>query len=191
MSLARLSGGESLLAFCGVAVAWRAAHRHTGGPGVAGKLRPSVKPMAPGAPVLSVFLVNSLVVIAAVIIHYEFLYRLTQLLPKLRVRHRFRLVLGVGGALLAHAVEVWLFAFAYFLMHSADGWGRLAGNFDGSFMACVYFSFTTFTTLGFGDIEPLGELRYLTGIEALTGLVLITWTASFLFVEMQRYWRSS
>jgi hypothetical protein len=31
-------------------------------------------------------------------------------------------------------------------------------------------------------------LRHLTGIEALTGLVLITWSASFLFLEMQRYW---
>jgi len=73
-------------------------------------------------------------------------------------------------------------------MNKANGWGNLAGNFDGSLMDCGYFSFTTFTTLGFGDIEPTGHLRYLTGIEALTGLVLITWTASFLYFEMQRYW---
>lgn len=143
-----------------------------------------------GSPVISVFLVNSLVVIAAVIIHYEFLYRLTLLVPKLKVRHRFRIVLGVCGALVAHAVEVWIFAAAYFFMHRTDGWGSLEGNFDGSLPDCVYFSFTTFTTLGFGDIQPVGNLRYLTGIEALTGLVLITWTASFLFVEMQRYWKS-
>jgi len=55
-------------------------------------------------------------------------------------------------------------------------------------MDCVYFSFTTFTTVGFGDIQPTGDLRFLTGIESLTGLVLITWTASFLFVEMQKFW---
>ena len=60
-----------------------------------------------------------------------------------------------------------------------------------SLLDCVYFSFTTFTTLGFGDIEPIGDLRYLTGLEALTGLVLITWTASFLYLEMQRYWEST
>ncbi|MDX1296853.1 MAG: potassium channel family protein [Pseudomonas sp.] len=137
----------------------------------------------------SVFLVNSLVVIVAVVTHYEFLFRLTQLLPKLKIRHRFRIVLGVCGALLAHAVEVWVFAFAYYFMHRASGWGELAGNFDGSLLDCVYFSFTTFTTLGFGDIEPTGSIRFLTGIEGLTGLVLITWTASFLFVEMQRYWQ--
>ncbi|WP_439887712.1 potassium channel family protein [Pseudomonas sp. MBLB4123] len=137
---------------------------------------------------VSVFIVNSLVVVTAVVIHYEFLSRLSVLLPRLKVRHRLRIVLGVCGALVAHAVEVWLFAFVYFFTHRAEGWGRLAGSFDGSLLDCVYFSFTTFTTLGFGDIQPYGELRYLTGIEALTGLVLITWTASFLFVEMQRYW---
>jgi len=38
------------------------------------------------------------------------------------------------------------------------------------------------------DIEPLGNLRYLIGVESLTGLVLITWTASFLYYEMQRHW---
>lgn len=139
---------------------------------------------------ISVFLVNSLIVIAVVIIHYEFLYRLTLLVPRIGGPHRFRIVLGVCGALIAHAVEVWIFAFAYFLMQRTGGWGRLEGNSDGSLLDSVYFSFTTFTTLGFGDIHPVGDLRYLTGIEALTGLVLITWTASFLFVEMQRHWKS-
>jgi hypothetical protein len=51
--------------------------------------------------------------------------------------------------------------------------------------------FTTCITLGFGAIAPIGDLRYLTGIESLTVLVLITWTASFLYIEMQRYWESS
>ena len=126
----------------------------------------------------------------AVIIHYEFLFQLSSLIPKMKIKHRFRIVLGVFGALTAHAAEIWVFAFAYYFMHQSQGWGNLEGNFTGSLMDCVYFSFTTFTTLGFGDIEPTGDLRYLTGIEALTGLVLITWTASFLYFEMQRFWDS-
>ncbi len=73
-------------------------------------------------------------------------------------------------------------------MHHADGWGEFDGNFEGTLLDCVYFSFTTYTTLGFGDVVPHGELRYLTGLEALTGLLLITWTASFLYLEMTRYW---
>ncbi len=139
---------------------------------------------------ITVLLVNTLVVVVAVVIHYEFLYRLTRLLPRIKIIHRLRILLGVGGALVAHAVEVWVFAVAYYFMHRAPGWGQLTGNFDGSLMDCVYFSFTTFTTLGFGDIQPIGGLRFLTGIESLTGLVLITWTASFLFVEMKKFWDS-
>jgi len=46
-----------------------------------------------------------------------------------------------------------------------------------------------FTTLGFGDVIPYGAIRFMTGMEALTGLVLITWSASFAFIEMQRHWR--
>ncbi|MNM88825.1 Ion channel [compost metagenome] len=75
-------------------------------------------------------------------------------------------------------------------MANAKGWGTLSGNFDGTFMDCVYFSFTTYTTIGFGDIAPSGDLKYLTGLQALTGLVMITWTASFLFLEMQKYWKA-
>jgi len=32
-------------------------------------------------------------------------------------------------------------------------------------------------------------LDFLTGLETLTGLVLITWTASFMFIEMQKFWK--
>lgn len=135
-----------------------------------------------------VFFINSLVVVVVVTIHYEFLYRITAIMPKMQLAHRFRIVFGVGAALVAHAIEVWVFAVAYYFMLQTEGWGHFEGNFDGTLMDCSYFSFTTFTTLGFGDIEPIGNIRYLTGIESLTGLVLITWTASFLFIEMQRYW---
>ncbi len=35
----------------------------------------------------------------------------------------------------------------------------------------------------------MGNLRFLSGLEALTGLVLIAWTASFTFIEMQQLWK--
>lgn len=138
-----------------------------------------------------VLLFNSLIVAATVVVHYEFLYRITLLIPKMQIKHRFRIVFGVLGALLAHIVEVWIFAIAFYYMHHHEGWGALIGKFDGSIMDCVYFSFTVFSTVGFGDIEPTGNLRFLTGIESLTGLVLITWSASFLYFEMQRHWKQT
>jgi hypothetical protein len=137
---------------------------------------------------LAVFLINSVFVALAVLIHYEFLYQITIAIPRLKIRHRLRIVLGIFGAMTAHAVEIWIFAIGYFLLQRIENWGQLLGHYDGSLMACSYFSFVTFTTLGFGDIHPSGNLRYLAGIEALTGMVLVTWTASFLYFEMQRYW---
>tara|TARA_R110002167_G_scaffold123820_1_gene302906 strand:- start:579 stop:1013 length:435 start_codon:yes stop_codon:yes gene_type:complete len=137
---------------------------------------------------ISVFLINTFVVAISVIVHYEFLYRITLFIPKMGIQHRYRIVVGVFGALIAHSLEIWIFAIAYYLMNRADAWGHLEGNFNGSLMDCGYFSFTVFTTLGFGDIQPNGGLRYLAGVESLTGLVLITWTASFLYFEMQRHW---
>ncbi len=137
---------------------------------------------------LLIVTVNLLVIAMAVVIHYEFLYQFTVLLPRLKLRHRLRIVLGVFAALTAHTVEVWIFALAYYFMDNAEGWGDLAGRMQGGFLDYVYFSFTMYTTLGVGDIHPVGNLRYLTGLESLTGLVLITWSASFLYLEMTRYW---
>jgi hypothetical protein len=138
--------------------------------------------------VIAVFIVNLLVIGLAVVIHYEFLHQISVLLPKLKIRHRLRIVLGVFGAFVAHSVEVWVFAISFYLMHKAEGWGHLEGNFDGSLMDSVYFSFTSYTTLGTGDIIPHGDLRFLTGLESLTGLVLVTWSASFLYMAMTQYW---
>ncbi len=137
---------------------------------------------------LAITLINIGLIAAVVIVHYEFLYRASDAIPRLCARHRPRILLGVLASLVAHSVEVWMFGLAYWAMHHAPDLGRLQGNFDGSLLDAAYFSFTTFSTLGFGDIEPIGALRYTAAMEALTGLVLITWSASFLFMEMQRYW---
>lgn len=138
---------------------------------------------------IKLFIINSLLISGAVLIHYEALYRLTKLLPKLTfLKLHLRILVGVFGALIAHVIEVWMFAFAYYFMAKSEHFGSLEGRFDGSLMDSAYFSFTTYTSLGFGDIEPLGGIRFLVGLEALTGLVMITWTASFMFIEMQRFW---
>jgi len=134
------------------------------------------------------WLINTALVMGAVIIHYEFLYRTYRFLRYITVQYRYRVVLGVFGALLAHVVEIWMFGLSYYWQNRVGASGSLQGNFDGSVLDCVYFSFTTFSTVGYGDIEPMGNLRFTAGLESLTGLVLITWSASMLFLEMQRYW---
>ena len=126
---------------------------------------------------IPVFVVSSLIAALAVIIHYEFLYQSTRWMPRMALPHRLRIVAGVLAALLAHTAEVILFGVAFYLMEQGAAWGHLQGNFAGSLADCIYFSLTSYTTLGTGDIEPLGDIRFLSGLESLTGLVLITWTA--------------
>jgi uncharacterized membrane protein len=138
--------------------------------------------------ILTVIL-NSILIAAAVLIHYEALNQLSIVIPKLPIRPRLRVLVGILGTLVAHVIEMWIFAFGYYFMVHSGKFGSLVGAFDSSLLDCVYFSFVTYTSLGFGDIEPLGNLRFLTGLEALTGLVLITWTASFMFIEMQKLWK--
>lgn len=138
---------------------------------------------------LVAFVLNCALVALVVVIHHESLNALFAIGHRLSVRRNTAVLIGVFGALIAHVVEIWLFALGYFFMVHSDRFQSLAGNFDGSLTDCVYFSFTTYTSLGFGDIEPLGHLRFTAGLEALTGLVMITWTASFMFLKMQRYWK--
>lgn len=135
------------------------------------------------------FLINSILVAFAVLIHFEALNLLSVLVPRLNIKHRLRVLFGVFGALFAHITEIWLFAFAYYYKIRSGYFGTLEGKFDNSLMDCSYFSFSAYTSLGFGDIVPTGDLRFLASLEALTGLVLIAWTASFMFLEMQKLWK--
>ena len=79
-----------------------------------------------------VYIINSIVVGLVVTIHYEFLHQFTRVMPRLRIRHRLRIVVGVLAALIAHAVEVWIFAISFYLMHHAERFGHLQGNFEGT-----------------------------------------------------------
>ncbi len=137
------------------------------------------------------FIVNASLALLAILLHYEALFQLDRLLPKLaHIAPRFRVLVGVGSIFIAHVIEIWLFALGYYLTLQFPMMGSLVGNLSGHgiLLDCAYLSFVTFTTLGYGEIVAQGYLRYLTGVEALTGFILITWSASFLFIEMQKYW---
>ncbi|MGH8120439.1 MAG: ion channel [Gammaproteobacteria bacterium] len=138
---------------------------------------------------LLAYLINSVIVAIAVLVHFEALYHLSNIIPRLHIRHRFRVLFGICGAMIAHVVEIWLFAFGYYFLIKWGQFGTLHGEFSNTLLDCVYFSFVAYTSLGLGDIYPTGNLRFLMGLEVLTGLVLITWSASFLFIEMQKFWK--
>jgi hypothetical protein len=87
-----------------------------------------------------------------------------------------------------HTLEIVIFAAAFKFLH-ATGLGDLHGLSNQQFFSYFYYSAVVYTTLGFGDIIPIGPAKILTGMESLVGLGFITWSASFTFLEMQRYWR--
>ncbi len=57
-----------------------------------------------------------------------------------------------------------------------------------SFERAVYFSFITFTTLGYGDVTLRGEWQLLCGLEAMNGIFLFGWSAALLYAVVQRIW---
>lgn len=140
---------------------------------------------------LATLLVSMLTVILVVVIHYEVLNFIARHLGALGIaNHRSGIVVILLLITVAHVIEIWCFAFAYFFLLMFDGVGQFTGmGANPDILDYAYFSFVCYTTLGFGDIVPEGFIRFLSGTEALTGLVLITWTASFLFMQMENHWK--
>ncbi len=140
---------------------------------------------------ITAFIANGLLALITILLHYEVLFQLDKSLPRVaHIAPRFKVLLGVGAIFMAHVVEIWIFALGYFVTLHFPSMGKLVGQLSdhGVLLDCAYLSFNTYTTVGYGEIVAQGYLRYLTGVEALTGLILITWSASFLFIEMQKYW---
>ena len=110
----------------------------------------------------------------------------TKILANFHGSHPGSIVLSLLLAVIAHLLEILIFAFAYqfMLSHEMISFSINAPDFIDIF----YFSGTTYTTVGYGDIVLVGNGRVLSVVESLMGLVLIAWTASFTYYEMNRKW---
>jgi len=137
--------------------------------------------------ILVVFLGLALSAIC-VLMHYEALGLLTRFLARLGMRARPRILVLILSLLIVHQAEVWIFAWGYFFAVLSGVMGELL-NADRHLLTYAYFSTTTYATVGYGDITPTGPLRFIAAVEALTGFLLVTWSASFTYLEMQRFWR--
>jgi hypothetical protein len=140
---------------------------------------------------MTAVVVSSVVlVIVTVAVHLACLRGLLRLLLRLGSLHHARVGVMVLGALLGHLIEIGLFGVAIGWLEGPGRHGTLTGATAGdlTWAECYYYSAVTFTSLGFGDLAPTGHLRLLAAVEVLTGVVLVAWTASFLFLVMQRVW---
>ena len=87
---------------------------------------------------ITIFVINCLVVTIAVTIHYEFLGILTRILRNTNGPHRLRIIAGVLGAMLAHTLEIWVFALAYYKWTTGRFGGQFFWKLDGLCLLLVY-----------------------------------------------------
>lgn len=132
-------------------------------------------------------LINVALVMACVFIHYEMLRFASGLIGRLPMTPRPRILVVMASVFMAHALEVWMYAAAYLLAEKL-GIGSLSGTLEHSFNDFLYFSASTYSSLGYGDIFPVGGLRMIAAIQAVTGLLMIGWSASFTYLTMEKFW---
>jgi hypothetical protein len=102
------------------------------------------------------------------------------------LKHLFVGVL-VLAVFLVHFLEIVLFAGGIVALVALDAADTTGGGLDLGRFDALYHSATFYTTTG-GPPLPTVPLRLLSVAETLTGVILIAWTASFLFMVMKKHW---
>jgi hypothetical protein len=75
----------------------------------------------------------------------------------------------------AHVIEIWVWALFYFFIEEIRTWE-----------SALYFSTTSFTTVGYGDLTLSKDWRLLGSIEAINGMILFGWSTAFIFSGIRR-----
>ncbi len=99
--------------------------------------------------------------------------------------HTFRLfwkaavlAIAVLGVFCAHIVQIWIWAAFYMAV------GALP-----EFEEALYFSTSTFTTVGFGDLVLGKEWRLVSSFQSANGFILFGWSTAFIFEVMSKLYR--
>jgi Ion channel len=148
------------------------------------------------APVLSwvsllTVIATALCVVACVTLQYETLAWLSTRLGRMHSPRRRRVLVLVLLLFALHVIEIWIFGAAYSLLLADPAYGVVHGAEHGNLLDYVYFAAVVFTTLGLGDLVPSGTIRFMVGTEALAGFTLISWSAAFTYLEMERFWKNN
>ncbi len=139
----------------------------------------------------AVIMATLVALVACVLVHYEGLVLIQDRIYKRKDQHRRVKVLhSISLVILLHVIEIWIFGVALWLLLKWPECGSIAGQQPVHLFDHVYLSAMCFTTVGFGDLTPVGPIRFMAATEGLAGLVLITWSASFTYLEMERFWRT-
>lgn len=134
------------------------------------------------------------VIVAAVVVlitfsfHYAVLRWLSGGMARIAIHPSQRVLSIAIIVFLAHVSEILLYAATYAISVESLGLGTFGGLVVEQPLDFLYFSSVTYTSLGLGDVFPTGHIRFLSGVEALNGLLLIAWSGSFIYLAMGRLW---
>jgi hypothetical protein len=135
--------------------------------------------------------ISVLLVVVTTLFHYEALRLVSRgLRPLASAQSRRNVLIAILWIFVIHLVEIGIYAAAFWFADVVMEIGDFAGAREIGVFDYFYFSAEAFSTLGLGDIYPVGPLRLLASIEPINGLLLIGWSTSFTFLGMQRYWFS-
>jgi len=101
--------------------------------------------------------------------------RVSRKVARSNLHTTFMLSYFVLWLFLATVLEVWAWAVLYLVISAA-----------GSVEEAAYFSTTTFTTLGYGDITLDEKWRLLSSFEGANGLLMFGWSTALIFAAVQR-----
>ncbi|UZK70432.1 potassium channel family protein [Sphingomonas sp. S1-29] len=112
---------------------------------------------------------------------------LAALLGLLRRHHAGR---PVAYVLLHDSVGILAAAFGLFALHAIEIWAYAAlyaaAGALGSFEEALYFSTSTYTTIGYGDVVLPPGWRVFGAIEGANGIILLGWSTAFFFAVVSR-----
>lgn len=123
---------------------------------------------------------------ATIALFYECLYITSTYIILKRFQPRTTVFIMITSSFIAHAVAIVFYAMIYWTLIHFFNFSGIEGNIEDHFPTYLYFSSTTYSSLGIGDVFPIESLRILAGIEAINGLILITWSAAFSYSVIQK-----
>jgi hypothetical protein len=138
-----------------------------------------------------VWLFSAVMVIVTVSLHYEVMTFVSdKVIPwaQKRVHSRRVMAYAIGGLLLGHIIEIWLFALVMRTLVYFPLFGSVQGDFGSSWEDFLYLSAVNYTSLGDNVIHVVGPTRALTATESLAGMMMIAWSASFAYLKMEMIW---
>lgn len=130
----------------------------------------------------------TVLVASTCLFHYAVLRWLSGGMALIAMTPSIRILAIIIVILAAHLLEICIYASAYALGDGLLNLGGFGGRAVVDPLDYLYFSIVSYTTLGLGDVFPADHLRFITGVEALNGLLLIAWSSSFMYLAMGRLW---